>query len=68
MKNSDTPTMPTQINGGDLYGGLTKREHFAGLAMQGLIAADSTRRVSYMAIASMSLKHADALLDELDNE
>ena len=31
MKSSsaDLPAMPTQVNGGDLFGGLTKREMFA---------------------------------------
>jgi hypothetical protein len=47
--------------------GLTKREYFAGLAMQGLLAS-----VSYAsnykdgAIVSQSVKIADALLEELD--
>ena len=41
MKNSDRTASPVECciidNGGD-YIGLTKREHFAGLAMQGLLA------------------------------
>jgi hypothetical protein len=49
------------------FKGLTKREYFAGLAMQGLLAS-----VSYAsnykdgAIVSQSVKIADALLKELD--
>jgi hypothetical protein len=49
------------------FKGLTKREYFAGLAMQGLLAS-----VSYAsnykdgAIVSQSVKIADALLEELD--
>jgi hypothetical protein len=39
IKNGDLPAMPTQVNGGDLYGGLTKREQFAMAAMQSLIAS-----------------------------
>ena len=27
-KNGDMPANPTQINGGDIYGGITKREMF----------------------------------------
>jgi hypothetical protein len=49
MNNSDMPAMPNTnpetyptpcpINYGH---GLTKREHFAGLAMQGLLSANAT--------------------------
>lgn len=28
IKNGDMPAMPTQAGGGDIYGGLTKRETF----------------------------------------
>lgn len=76
MNNKDMPAMPTQVNGGDIYGGLTKREYFAGLAMQGLCAnplvkesegglleADLMKMVS-----ELSVRHADALLEELENE
>ena len=27
IKNGDMSAMPTQVNGGDIYGGLTKREY-----------------------------------------
>jgi len=50
------------------YQGLTKREYFAGLAMQGLLAAggadfriDHTDRV-----AGLSCAYAEALLKELE--
>lgn len=33
MNNSDMPAMPTQNNGGDIYGGLTKLE-YAAIHMQ----------------------------------
>ena len=45
---------------GDLTG-LTKREHFAGLAMQGLLASGS-----YTDLIHCSVSYADALLAELD--
>ena len=78
MNNSDMPAMPltgdayTDINGGQYCEGrvedgmgLTKREHFAGLAMQGLIAADNkgAHRIAHDAV-----NLADALLAELDKE
>ena len=71
-KNSDMPAMPTPYavsELGDVYGGgegecgLTKREHFAGLAMQGHIAKyghlESTA-------ASECVEAADRLLKELE--
>jgi len=47
--------------------GLTKREHYAGLAMQGLIAGSlkgDTRSIDE--VASLAVKFADAVLKELD--
>ena len=53
-----------QLNNGEsIYSaGLTKREYFAGLAMQGMAASDLT----YEDIAHDSVKMADAILAELD--
>ena len=50
--------------------GLTKREHFAGLAMQGLVSrnsrygGDTTNRNN---LARDAIAHADALLAELES-
>jgi len=47
--------------------GLTKREYFAGLAMQGAISrAGSTNNLED--IASYSVKIADTLIEELNKE
>tara|TARA_R110002050_G_scaffold168360_1_gene299542 strand:+ start:231 stop:473 length:243 start_codon:yes stop_codon:yes gene_type:complete len=43
--------------------GLSKREHFAGLAMQSLIIDVSLQTAE---VARMSVEYADALLAELD--
>lgn len=43
-----------------LLSGLDKREHFAGLAMQGMLASDYRGDIAIMAV-----KFADALLAEL---
>lgn len=57
-----------------VYEGLTKREYFAGLAMQGFLAnsfCDTVRPLSFATreeIASLSVSQADALLKELTNE
>ena len=43
------------------FNGLTKREYFAGLAMQGLLKTKSVVVAAKMAVSS-----ADALLEELE--
>ena len=76
MNNADMPAMPNTnpetyptpcpINYGH---GLTKREHFAGLAMQGLChAIDSQGTWAHDAetVAETAVRYADALLASLD--
>lgn len=46
--------------------GLTKREHFAGLALQGFIAR-ANGRIEEGNVAECSVRYADALLAELEN-
>lgn len=43
--------------------GLTKREYFASLAMQGYCVSDE--EVDYQKIARWAVKQADALIEEL---
>jgi hypothetical protein len=64
MPNTNPETYPTPcpINYGH---GLTKREHFAGLAMQGFAACDVPPS-TLDDVAKCSVAWADALLDELD--
>jgi hypothetical protein len=45
--------------------GLTKREYFAAMAMQG-IASDET--LSFFGIAEKAVKQADALIDALNKK
>lgn len=50
----------------ETFGGLTKREHFAAMAMQGLIASDTPEWVGTPeSQAEYAVKYADALLEEL---
>ena len=56
------------------FGGLTKREHFAGLAMQGLISS-FTEKASYggwgteiEATIKCAIEYADELLKQLENK
>ena len=47
--------------------GLTKREHFAAMAMQGILSSGGGPS-SYSGLAAEACKHADALLHQLDKE
>lgn len=47
-----------------IFEGLTKREHFAAMAMQGLIAAKYD--FDTPAVAEWSVKFADSLIEELN--
>jgi hypothetical protein len=69
MKNSDMPAMPFiekpeyQWN----YSGLTKREHFAAMAMQGIIASGNlTPAATHEKVSVAAINYADALLSELE--
>lgn len=81
MKNSDMPAMPgpsSANNGAPHYHtipfeGLTKREYFAAMAMQGNLAAHrednvwpTSQQDPYYAMADSAVKHADALLAKLE--
>ena len=89
MKNADKPIYPTtsqKINETEFfeynlpnkekqYSGLTKREYFAGLAMQGLLAncnggmtSGGTHVFSPNGISELAVLHADELLKQLENE
>jgi hypothetical protein len=48
-------------------GGLTKREYFAALAMQGILANDSTPKdVTFQEVCYRAAMQADALIEELN--
>ena len=80
MKNSEQPINPigeseykrfTEEIG--VWNGLTKREYFAGLAMQGMLSnpnagtiKDGQRLVDITDIANGSIKFADELLKQLE--
>lgn len=60
------PWVTTYPYGGfDRAFGLTKREYFAALAMQGLVAAPETSGWSWEELADRSVRSADALITEL---
>lgn len=56
---------------GDFQGnlkGLTKREYFAGLAMQGLLSHIGTASWTSSQIAKQAVEQSDAILKQLENE
>lgn len=61
-----------RMDGGvKIYSGLTKREHYAGLAMQGMISnlsAISREGFKDSEIAKISVIMSDALIAELNKE
>jgi len=69
MKNADETAFPFEggnNNGVQPSSGLTKREHFAAMAMQGLIASDTPEWTGTPeSQAENAVKYADALLKEL---
>jgi hypothetical protein len=48
--------------------GLAKREHFAAIAMQGMMACSDFSATSPDKIAHISVEQADALISELNKE
>lgn len=59
MSNKDQHAFPQSQ---EMWGGLTKREWFAGMAMQGILAGD---RISNLeTVTKESYKQADAMLAE----
>jgi len=69
MSNGDTPASPVKpevINGRtQVYLGLTKREHFAAMAMQGLLATPQFLQDT-PSLSAASVEIADALLKALE--
>lgn len=75
MSKADEPAFPTKAvtrteEGVEIEDciGLTKREYFAGLAMQGIIQTnpEKNRYNSFKQLAEDSIQMADALLAELE--
>jgi|TARA_B110000908_G_scaffold167345_1_gene220114 hypothetical protein len=64
MSNADKPAMPLHDDALAGYEGLTKREHFAGLAMQSLLAHYGTDGADEC--ASYAVEYANALLKALE--
>lgn len=77
IKNANLPAMPTGQYGASIEkdtlgeyhhycAGLSKREHFAGLAMQGLITLKGSDCMDSDITAKQCVRMADALLKALN--
>jgi hypothetical protein len=77
MENGKEPITPCTIQGRQGWGnkptisdrevyGLTKREYFAGLAMQGLLSHHGKFGSLHEVYTKYAVIYADALLEELD--
>ena len=71
MKNSEQNAFPIVLQHGlsadsHVEVGLTKREYFAAMAMQGILANENTGLSPNEVVAKESVKLADLLLAELD--
>ncbi|WP_374464166.1 hypothetical protein [Chryseobacterium sp.] len=78
MENSNKPIYPqigstvnnenqlSEVYTDENLRGITKREYFAGLAMQGLMANNNSCSITH--IVEMSIKTADELLKQLDRK
>jgi hypothetical protein len=64
MNNSDMPAAPNTMLMDHKMQGLTKREHFAGLAMQGFIS--QCRNDGDKVCVTLAVRYADALLKALE--
>jgi hypothetical protein len=65
--NGNDSAYPLEIATGQYNSGLTKRELFAAMALQGLLA-DPYSTQEFADMASMSVQVADALIAELSKE
>lgn len=72
MNNSEQPAFPKahQNQDGsiqyDVFNGLTKREYFAAMALQGILTRDNSLFPDYSVAYAVQL--ADGLLKALENE
>jgi len=66
IKNSTVHPLDNEIKYTN-YDGLTKRELFAAMAMQGFLINPDYNNATHEQTAEMSIKAADALLEKLNN-
>ncbi len=72
MENGKQMAFPTQLVNGEVNTGLTKREYFAAMAMQGILASNTEGLASGMVDISglipMCVMASDVLLKALESK
>ena len=68
MITGNEPATASVSYGGTIYEGLTIRQHFAAMAMQGYMANQYTRHQDALYVAEYAVKCADALINELNKK
>lgn len=63
---SDDQVIPIRLNNYEIEFGLTKREYFAAMALQGILVTDGNVTLQDRVI--ISVKTADLLIEELNKE
>ena len=66
--NADSSAFSCATDGSVFREGLSKREYFAGLAMQGMLANKDACDFDAFMTASISIEYADELLKQLQND
>ena len=64
--HGDSPINTIEYNNNYIYTGLTKREYFAVMAMQGIIANKDGLDIKIERIVESAVDTADALIEELN--
>ena len=67
-KNADASAFSCASAGAVFREGLTKREYFAGLAMQGMLANKDASDFTSFTTAEVAIRYADELLNQLGND
>lgn len=65
IANKDKPAFPNKLYDNRTMNGMTKREYFAGLAMQGLVRSTIEHGETVETQARVAVEMADALLSQL---
>jgi hypothetical protein len=68
MENEKELIAPIYLRGELIQQGLTKREYFAGLAMQGMLSNSNFTNSTNDLIAIWSIQIADSLLEQLNKQ
>lgn len=68
MENGKQMAFPTKLVNGELHTGLTKREYFAAMTMQGYIGQGYIGKWGIESTAKWSVEMADELLKALETK